>query len=138
MTKKEAEIHVTKIMKILSEKSDLSDIQPYVELNCYKKGEEYHHYYDLECDYFGCDIWLDISNEGYFVVLETECGNEVRKKKIEDYILSLSGYNYYIGNTELLSDNDDVSVYGDEESIADEIIRKCNFLFKMIHQVFCG
>lgn len=74
-----------------------------------------------------------ISNTGYYVVTSTEEDDDI-KEIVESFLLGSNGYNYYKGDTEYISDNDDVSCCGNAQNIADAIIEKFNELSSLISQ----
>lgn len=135
MTKKQMEEELTEVFqKLLNDSPCLNIKHDHVELNFYKKNGEYHHYYDLEFNIAdsGFDIYLDISDTGYYVVTSTE--DDENKEIVENFLLESNGYSYYEGDSEYISDNDDVSCCGDAQNIADAIIGKFNELSNLISQ----
>lgn len=101
-------------------------------MNGFREKGEYHHYFDLEFNVYdsGYDIYLDISNSGYYVVLGPDDGEY--NKKLEEFILSANGYNHYEGDTDYISDNGDVSCEADSFVMVKIIIEKFNELSNLI------
>lgn len=131
--KKQIEKEVNEILKLLIEDSPCINIQHYpIELNGFRENGEYHHYFDLEFNVYdsGYDIYLDISNSGCYVVLGPDDGEY--NKKLEEFILSANGYNYYEGDTDYISDNGDVSCEADSSVMVKIIIEKFNELSNLI------